>query len=166
MPTVYCNYQCYLAKTAHYLKAAVTLLMLCFAAAAIAQDQTVSEEDSATMKEKAMQAWESIKHYTHDKKEELSAETSDLLQAADERIAALEVAAEEKWQSLSEASKEKWQQTLPMLKEKRAQAGEAWTELKKSSAETWDAGIEKFGNAYHGLVDEYHALFDDVKSEE
>lgn len=148
-----------------FLKVAITLLVLCFASVASAQEQTASE-DSATMKEKALQAWASIKDYAHDKQEDLAAETSDLLAAADERITALEATAEEKWGSISDASKEQWQQAMTALKEKRTQAGELWTELKDSSAETWDMTKEKFQDVYHGLVDDYHTLFDEVNAEE
>ena len=147
-----------------FLKVAMMLLVVCFASGASAQDQAASE-DSATMKEKALQAWASIKDYAHDKQEDLAVETSDLLAAADERITALEAKAEEKWGSLSEASKEQWQQSMTALKEKRTQAGELWTELKASSAETWDTTKEKFQDVYHGLVEDYHTLFDEVNAE-
>lgn len=147
-----------------YLKIVVTLFILCFAVAGFTQDSD-SEEDSTTMKEKALNAWHSIKDYTHDKKEDLAASTSELLQKTDERIEALEAKMNEEWDSLSEASREKSQQALAALKEKRAQAGALWEELKQSSAETWDDTKETFGDHYQNMVDEYHAIFDEVDSD-
>lgn len=92
-------------------------------------------------------AWEKIKTFAHDKKEDAVAEGKKLLAATDKKIESMKT-------DVSKANadtRKAHEKNMEELRAKRKAAAAELERLEKSAANTWDATKTGFSNAYKDL---------------
>lgn len=105
-------------------------------------------------------AWERIKSYSHESKEQAVAEGKKMIAATDEQIEVLK-------KSIAKSTgdtKAAHEKNMAELKEKRKAAAAELSKMQKSAAGTWDATKEGFSKAYQALTDSYQKAADSAKS--
>lgn len=115
---------------------------------------TVGQTTTQDVTKKAGEAWEAIKDYTVDRKNDAVAYGKKLMSDFDGKYKELE----KKASSATGEAKAKSEQQLKALKNKRAQAAKKLDELGKASGQSWDKVKQDFANAYRDLQQEYDKL--------
>ena len=132
----------------------VVMASVCGAARVMAQTTTESQPSStATLKQKALEAWAALKDYGYDRKEQVAAKSQQLLHDLDARIDALEARLTEQSATASAAAKAQWQKAVESLKDQREQAAESLRHLQHSSKDAWEDAKQKFNQAYQDSVE-------------
>jgi hypothetical protein len=128
-----------------------------FAGQKSGDDKTTSKD----VKQETMEAIETIKKYTVEKKDEAVREVKIVLEDLDARIDRMQSRVENNWNEMDQASRKKAKKTLQALRKKRNELSEWYGGLKHSSADAWD-------HVKKGFVDGYEALagaFDKAENE-
>lgn len=116
----------------------VLALVLCGAALA----QTAKD-----VEKKTAETWESVKDYTHAKKDEAVAYGKQLMKETDDQITQLQAKASR----ATGDAKAEYNRQIKALKEKQAEAGKKLTAMGKATSASWDAAKEGFADAYRDL---------------
>ena len=103
------------------------------------------------VKQKAVDAAESIRTFTVDRKDDAVAQAKKLARDLDGKIKQLEAKAKK----TTGESKAKSDQLLKDLKEKRAKTSQKLAELGKASGAAWDNAKHGFADAYHDLAESF-----------
>ena len=111
----------------------------------------VGQTTTQDLSRKAGEAWEAMKDYTVDRKNDAVTYGKKLLNDFDGKYKELE----KKTQSATGDAKAKSQQQLKVLKDKQAQAARKLDELGKASGQTWDKVKRDFTDAYRELQEQY-----------
>ena len=149
-------------KTASVSSMLITAAMIFISAISFAGQK--AGDDKATskdVKQETMEAIETIKKYTVEKKDEAVREVKIVLEDLDVRIDRMQSRVENNWNEMDQASREKAKKTLQALRKKRNELSEWYGGLKHSSADAWD-------HVKKGFVDGYEALagaFDKAENE-
>lgn len=107
----------------------------------------------------------SLKAYGADQREAAVKATKEALEAADERIDALQARLDENWDDMSEAAREKTQASMTALRERRAQVAEWYEDMESSSDSAWDEIKEGFAEAYEALGEAWHEAVESFEEE-
>lgn len=105
-------------------------------------------------------AWEKIKSFAHDSKNEAVSEGKKMIAATDKQIARLK---QEIAKSSGEA-KVAHEQNMKELQAKRKVAQAELSRMQKSAANTWDATKQGFSNAYQDLHQTYEKAAEAARS--
>ena len=138
--------------TSFWMLAAALALLPCDAA--LAQSGKTTEKKDA--EKKTADAWESVKNYTHAKKNEAVAYGNKLLKQTDAQIKQLQVKASK----ASGDTKAEYNRQIAALKDKQFDAGKKLREMRDATAASWDAAKGGFADAYKDLRDTYRRLRD------
>ena len=127
-----------------------------FAAAvlALALHQPPPADGQATGKEaskKAADAWDTVKAYTVEKKNDAVAYSKKLVSETDTKIKQLEAKASK----ASGDTKAEYDKAVKDLKAKRVQASKKLDEMGKASGAAWDEAKNGFADAYKDLHEAY-----------
>ena len=119
---------------------AVVLVVLAHHAASA---QTTGKDVS----KKAGEAWDTVKAYTVEKKNDAVAYGKKLVRESDSKIKSLETKASK----AKGETKAKYDEEIKELKAKRAQASKKLDEMGKATAGAWDSAKDGFADAYKDL---------------
>jgi arylsulfatase A-like enzyme len=114
----------------------------------------VGQTTTQDVTKKATAAWEAMKDYTVERKNDAVAYGKKLMSDFDGKYLELE----KKAASATGEAKTKSEQQLKALKDKRAQAAKKLDELGKASGQTWDKVRNDFTDAYRELSEQYDKL--------
>ena len=109
--------------------------------------QPALAQTSTDVMAKASETWESIKDYSHAKKDAV-ADGKELMKESDAKIKELEGKASK----ATGESKVTYQKQINDVKAKQAVAAKKLDEMGKSSSSGWDHAKEGFSNAYKDLA--------------
>jgi len=115
---------------------------------------TVGQTTTQDVTKKAGEAWEAMKDYTVDRKNDAVAYGKKLMSDFDGKYKELE----KKAAGTTGEAKAKSEQQLKALKDKRAQAAKKLDELGKASGQTWDKVRRDFTDAYRELQEQYDKM--------
>jgi len=107
----------------------------------------------------AADAWDSMKSYTVEKKDEAVAYGKKLVRQTDREIKELD----RKASKASDEAKAQFQSDMKELKAKRKQASQKLDEMGKASGAAWDEAKNGFADAYKDLHDSYHKAVKKLK---
>jgi uncharacterized membrane-anchored protein YjiN (DUF445 family) len=151
-----------------------TLFLALFTLAAMGQAATTDEattSDTQTpsaeqIKQHTQELLTQLKAYGADQRDEAVAASKDALNAADERIDALQTRLDDNWDSMSEAAREKTQASMKALRQQRTQVAEWYGSMKTSSDSAWDEIKEGFSKAYQALANAWDDTVEAFDSEQ
>ena len=104
-------------------------------------------------------AWDKVKGYTHQQKQQAVAEAKKLIAATDKQIAELSAQARKSGADTQAAH----QQNMQELQAKKKLAAAELAKLQKASSNAWDATKDGFSNAYQDLKAAYNKAVDSGK---
>lgn len=107
----------------------------------------------------AADAWDTVKTYTVEKKDDAVAYGKKLVRQTDREIKALD----RKAAKASGEVKAQFQSDVKELKVKRAEAAKKLDEMGKASGAAWDEARNGFADAYQDLQDSYHKAVKKLK---
>lgn len=107
----------------------------------------------------AADAWDNVKSYTVEKKDEAIAYGRKLVRQTDREIKELD----QKAAKASGEAKAQFQSDVKELKAKRRQASRKLDEMGKASGAAWDEARNGFADAYKDLQDSYHKAVKKLK---
>ena len=120
--------------------------------AVIFQQPAASAQTTTTdVSKKTAEAWDTVKSYSAEKKNDAVAYGRKLVRAADAKIKGLEG----KVANASGDTKSAYERELKDLKAKRAQAWKKLDEMGKASGAAWDGAKNAFADAYKDLSEAY-----------
>jgi len=127
-----------------------------FAAAALAlalhqPPPAVGQTTGKDVSKKAADAWDTVKAYTVEKKNEAVAYSKKLVSESDTKIKQLEAKASK----ASGDTKVEYDKVVKDLKAKRLQASKKLDEMGKATGAAWDSAKEGFADAYKDLHEAY-----------
>jgi hypothetical protein len=103
------------------------------------QQTTGKSSGTATdFKKKTLEAVETLKNYSIEKKDKSVSEVKVALEKMDARIDRMQSRVENNWNEMDQASREKAKKTLQALRKKRNELSEWYSGMKHSSADAWD----------------------------
>jgi len=111
-----------------------------------------AQTTGADVAKKTGEAWDTIKAYTVDKKNDAVAYGRKLIKETDANIAKLE----DKAAKAKGEAKAEYQKDIKELKATRARAAAKLGEMEKASGAAWDATKEGFAEAYKDLHGAYN----------
>ena len=111
----------------------------------------IGQPTSTDVSKKTGEAWDAVKSYTMDKKNEAVAQGKQLVKETDDKIKQLEGKASK----ASGEAKVQYDKEIKDLKAKRAQAARKLDEMSKASAASWDSAKQGFADAYKDLHQSY-----------
>jgi hypothetical protein len=117
--------------------------------------QTTAKDVSA----KSVEAWDTLKAYTAEKKNDAVAYGKKLVRESDAEIKKLEA----KSSKVSGEAKAKYEQAIKDLKAKRAEAASKLAEMGKASGSAWDSAKNGFADAYKDLHDSFEKAAAELK---
>jgi len=127
------------------LAAALCALLPCDAA--LAQAAKAPEKKTAD-------TWESVKDYTHAKKDEAVAYASKLMKQTDAQIKQLQAKASK----ATGDAKAEYNKQIAALKDKQFDAGKKLREMRDATAASWETAKVGFADAYRDLRETYKRL--------
>ena len=136
-------------KLSHFLTAVLIV------APAFALAQTTTKDVS----KKAGEAWDTVKSYTVEKKNEAVTYSKKLVRDTDREIKELD----RKASKASGEAKAQLQEDMKELKVKRAHAAKKLDEMGKASGAAWDEAKNGFADAYKDLHDSYNKAVKKLK---
>ena len=107
----------------------------------------IAETTTKDISKKTGEAWDTVKSYTVEKKDEAMAYGRKLVRQTDREIASLE----KKAAKASGEAKAQFQSDVKELKAKRAEASKKLDEMGKASGAAWDNAKNGFADAYRDL---------------
>ena len=132
------------------LAAALCALLPCDTALA----QAAKAPEKKDVEKKTADTWESVKDYTHAKKDEAVAYASKLMKQTDAQIKQLQAKASK----ASGDAKAEYNRQIAALKDKQFDAGKKLREMRDATAASWDTAKTGFADAYRDLRDTYKRL--------
>jgi hypothetical protein len=135
------------------LSIAATVLAVAFGQPALAETTTKD------VSKKTTEAWNTVRSYTVEKKDEAVAYGRKLVRDADREIGSLE----KKAAKSSGEVKAQFQSDIQELKAKRAAASKKLDEMGKASSSAWDDAKNGFADAYKDLHDSYNKAVKKLK---
>lgn len=114
----------------------------------------VGQTTTQDVTKKATAAWEAMKDYTVERKNDAVAYGKKLMSDFDGKYRELE----KKAAGATGEAKTKSEQQLKALRDKRAQAAKKLDELGKASGQTWDKVRRDFTDAYRELQEQYDKM--------
>jgi len=127
------------------------MVFLIAAPAGFSAELKKDETTAAEVREKAAQAYDSVKDYSVQQRDKAVAEAKGELQKLDQRIAKMQRTIDEHWQEMSAAARKESRESLDLLRQKREEAAEWYGGLKHSSGEAWDEVKKGFADSYDRL---------------
>jgi hypothetical protein len=115
---------------------------------ALAAQESAGRTSAKEVKQDVVDAAESIKNYSADKRDEAVQKAKAGLDALDARIDALEAHVRANWDKMDKAARERASASLKALHKQRIAAAEWYGSLKHSSAAAWDQMKQGFSTAY------------------
>ena len=119
----------------------------------------IAETTTKDISKKTGEAWDTVKSYTVEKKDEAVAYGRKLVRQTDREIGALE----KKAAKASGEAKAQFESDVKELKAKRAEASKKLDEMGKASSGAWDEAKNGFADAYKDLQDSYHKAVKKLK---
>jgi len=107
----------------------------------------------------AADAWDDVKSYTVEKKDEAVAYGRKLVRQTDREIKELD----HKASKASGEAKTQFQSDMKELKAKRKEASKKLDEMGKATGAAWDEAKNGFADAYKDLQDSYHKAVKKLK---
>jgi hypothetical protein len=120
-------------------------------ALAVVLQQPALAQTAKNVQQKAAEAWEAIKVYAYEKKDDAVTYGKQLMRKIDARITHLEGKASK----ASGDAKMAYKQEIKTLKAKRAEVGKQLDVMGEASAASWDAAKQGFADAYQDLYHSY-----------
>ena len=115
-------------------------------------DRTSEEKTTKKeVKQEIKEAFEAVKNYTADQREEAVKKIKVALENIDSQIEGMENRIGKKWDQMDQAARKKARSTLASLRKQRNELAEWYGGLKYSSAEAW-------GQVKNGFLKSYEAL--------
>jgi len=111
----------------------------------------LAETTTKDVSKKTGEAWDTVRSYTVEKKNDAVAYGRKLVRQTDQEIGALEKRAAK----ASDEAKAQFQSDAKELKAKRAEAAKKLDQMGKSSSAAWDEARNGFADAYKDLQDAY-----------
>jgi len=111
----------------------------------------LAETTAKDVSKKTGEAWDTVRSYTVDKKNDAVAYGKKLVRQTDQEISALEKRAA----NASGEAKAQFQADAKELKAKRAEASKKLDQMGKSSSAAWDEAKNGFADAYKDLQEAY-----------
>lgn len=134
------------------MKSAIRVVLTGLAAACFALPALAAEQSAASgASEQASQAWNDIRSYSVDKKNEAVAYGKKLLKQSDTEIAKLDADAGK----ASGAAKDEWKKQMANLKTARTQAAAKLERMEKAGGSAWNDAKDGFADAYRDLRGAY-----------
>lgn len=130
-----------------------TLALFSTATTPVAAQNGTSKTSAKEVKQEAVDAAESIKNYSAEKRDEAAQKAKAALDALDARIDALETHIEANWDKMDKAARERARASLKALHKQRLEAAEWYGSLRTSSAAAWDQMKKGFSTAYQATRD-------------
>ena len=115
------------------------------------QPAASAQTTAADVSKKTGEAWDTLKSYSVEKKNDAVAYGRKLVRATDAKIKDLQAKAA----NASGDTKSTYEREVKDLKVKRAQAGKKLDEMGKASGAAWDGAKNAFADAYKDLHDAY-----------
>ena len=123
-------------------------------------ERVTAEEIQAEFDE----AFETIRAYSEDQRDEAVAAMRETLSEIDTEIAEIEQRARENWADMSEATQEQTRETLNALRERRNELSEAFGEMQAGSASAWDEVQDGVANAWTEVKGAWNAVFEGTET--
>jgi type VI protein secretion system component VasK len=115
-------------------------------------DQTAEEKTTKKeVKQEIKEAFEAVKNYTADQRDEAVKNIKVALENIDDQIESMENRIGNKWDQMDQVARRKARSTLASLRKQRNELAEWYGGLKYSSAEAW-------GHVKNGFLKSYEAL--------
>ncbi len=134
------------------LRAAVVVTLLVPALA-------MAETTASDVSKKTSEAWNTVKSYSVERKDEAMAYGRKLVRQTDREISSLE----KKAGKASDEAKANFQKDVQELKAKRAQASKKLDEMGKASEAAWDDAKDGFADAWKDLQGSYEKAVKKLK---
>lgn len=115
---------------------------------AFAAQEGAGKTSGKEVKQEVLDAAESIKNYSADKRDEAARKAKAALDALDTRIEALERKISADWDKMDAATRERARASLDALHKQRIAAAEWYGSLRTSSAAAWEQMKKGFSTAY------------------
>jgi uncharacterized membrane-anchored protein YjiN (DUF445 family) len=152
----------------------VALFLALFTLNAMSQAETANDAttrdtqtpSAETIEQDTQDLLESLKAYGADQRQEAVEATKTALDAADERIDALQTRLDDNWDSMSEAARAKAQASMKALRERRTEVAEWYGSMQTSSDSAWDEIKQGFAQAYEALAEAWHDSVEAFDSEQ
>src|SRR6185436_13325866 len=119
----------------------------------------IAETTTKDISKKTGEAWDTVKSYTVEKKDEAMAYGRKLVRQTDREIGALE----KKAAKASGEAKAQFESDVQELKVKRGEASKKLDEMGKATSGAWDEAKNGFADAYKDLQDSYHRAVKKLK---
>ena len=131
------------------------------------QQTTGKSSGTATdFKKKTLEAVETLKNYSIEKKDKSVSEVKVALEKMDARIDRMQSRIEKKWDEMDQASRENARKTIQALRKKRNELSEWYGGLKHSSADAWDHVKEGFVEGYEALANAFDKAENELSSDD
>ncbi len=115
-------------------------------------DQTAKEETTTQeVKREIKEAYNAVKNYTADQRDEAVKKVKVTLEMIDGQIESMENSIAKKWDQMDQAARRQARSTLAALRKQRNELAEWYGGLKYSSAEAWGQVKNGFLNSYEAL---------------
>lgn len=128
------------------------ILIIAILGAFLQLPASAAQSSSADVSKKAEDAWDKIKAYTVEKKQEAVDYGHTLLRDADSKISDLK----HKSAEASAEGKAKYEKAINELKPARERAGAKFEEMKAATKSTWETTKQGFAKAYKDLQQTYN----------
>jgi hypothetical protein len=114
----------------------------------------MAQTPTKDVSKKTVEAWDAVKDYTVEKKNDAVAYGKKLVRETDGKIKQLEGKAAK----ASGDTKAEYDKAIKDLKAKRAQAAKTLDEMGKATASSWDAAKQGFADAYKDLQQSFEKV--------
>ncbi|HMB12393.1 MAG TPA: hypothetical protein VKN37_00170 [Roseovarius sp.] len=125
-------------------------------------DRVTAEDIQAEFDE----AFETIRAYSEDQRNEAVAAMRETLAQIDAEIAKLEQRARENWAEMSDATQEQTRETLEALRDRRNELSEAFGAMQEGGSSAWDELQDGVANAWSEVKGAWNAVFDDSDNDD
>ncbi len=118
--------------------------------------------EALTLGQQLDNAIDSIKEFSHDKKEKTLSQVEMALHALDARINDLEKRRDQKWDSMDQATRTQANNSLQTLHENRAEVAQWLANMKQSTTHAWSKIKRGLSNAFSALEESWHHAEGDI----
>ncbi|WP_372609600.1 hypothetical protein [Aquicoccus sp.] len=155
-----------MAPITRILTGSMFALALVLALPLAAQDSSEEAQETESVTADDIQAefdeaFETIRDYSEDQRDEAVAAMRETLSQIDAEIAQLEQRAREDWAEMSDATREETRETLEALRDRRNELSEAFGAMQEGSVSAWDELQDGVANAWSEVKGAWNAVFDD-----
>lgn len=117
------------------------------------------------VKRETVEAYEALKDYTIEQRDEALAASKEELDRMDDQIGKMQKRLDEEWDEMSEETRKKTRATIEVLREKRNNLAEWYGGLRHSSKDAWSevkkGFVDSYGRMEEALKDAWNELKDD-----